>query len=69
MIQYFILTLIVATVGGLIGYKLRLPVGGMVGSMIAVIIFNVTTEKAVFYPDLQCASNIRWSHDWKPNWT
>jgi membrane AbrB-like protein len=58
MIQYFILTLIVATVGGLIGYKLRLPVGGMVGSMIAVIIFNVTTEKAVFYPDLRIALQI-----------
>ena len=58
MIQYFILTLIVATVGGLIGHKLRLPVGGMVGSMIAVIIFNVTTEKAVFYPDLRIALQI-----------
>lgn len=58
MIQYFILTLIVATVGGLIGHKLRLPVGGMVGSMVAVIIFNVITEKAVFYPDLRIALQI-----------
>lgn len=37
MIQYFLLTLAVAAAGGLIGYKLKLPVGGMVGSMIAVI--------------------------------
>jgi membrane AbrB-like protein len=58
MIQYFILTLIVATVGGLIGHKLKLPVGGMVGSMIAVIIFNLTTEKAVFYSELRIALQI-----------
>lgn len=58
MIQYFLLTLAVAAAGGLIGYKLKLPVGGMVGSMIAVIIFNVVTEKAVFYSELRIALQI-----------
>ena len=58
MIQYFLLTLAVAAAGGLIGYKLKLPVGGMVGSMIAVIIFNVATEKAVFYSELRIVLQI-----------
>lgn len=53
MILFFALTLLVAAAGGIIGYKLKLPVGGMVGSMVAVILLNLVTEKAVFYPELR----------------
>ena len=49
----FLLTLAIAAVGGIIGYKLKLPAGAMLGAMIAVIIFNISTEKAVFPSDLR----------------
>lgn len=50
---FFLLTLAVAAVGGLIAVKLKVPAGAMVGSMAAVIIFNVVTEKGFFYTDLR----------------
>jgi len=36
-----LITLLVGSVGGLIGYKLRLPAGALIGSMLAVGIFNL----------------------------
>lgn len=50
---FFLLTLAVAAVGGLVAVKLKVPAGAMVGSMAAVIIFNVLTEKGFFYTDLR----------------
>ncbi len=40
----FLLVLLVAAVGGIIGLKLKLPAGAMLGAMIAVAIFTVTTD-------------------------
>lgn len=41
-----LLTLIVAGMGGLIGIKLNIPAGAMIGSMVAVIVLNVSSGKA-----------------------
>lgn len=55
---YFLLTLAVAAVGGLVAMKIKVPAGAMVGSMAAVIIFNVLTEKGFFYTDLRTVLQI-----------
>lgn len=56
----FICTLAVATVGGLLARKFKLPAGAILGSMVAVIIFNLTTGYGVvpteFRPVLQTLS-------------
>lgn len=44
--MYLILTACVAILGGCIGLKLRIPAGAMIGSMIAVAVFNVAFEVA-----------------------
>ncbi len=50
---YFVITLLIAAAGGLIAVKLKVPAGGMVGSMVFVVIFNVLTDKGFFYGDLR----------------
>ena len=45
MIRIF-LTLLVGTIGGLTGYFLRLPAGVMIGSMLAVGVYNCLSFKA-----------------------
>ena len=48
---FYVATLIcVAVVGGVVGFKLRLPVGAMLGSMAAVIAFNVLVEPPIVMP-------------------
>lgn len=39
------LTLIVAGIGGLIGIRLKIPAGALIGSMISVAIFNILSDK------------------------
>lgn len=41
-----IITIIVAIFGGVIGIKFKIPVGSLIGSMIAVAIYNIVTSKA-----------------------
>lgn len=41
-----ILTICIAILGGCIGLKLRVPAGAMIGSMLAVAVFNVAFELA-----------------------
>ena len=50
---FFLLTMAIAAVGGVIGYKLKLPAGAMLGAMVATVIFNLITHHAVFYADLR----------------
>ncbi|WP_053954939.1 AbrB family transcriptional regulator [Inediibacterium massiliense] len=38
-------TLVIAVIGGLIGIKLKIPAGALVGAMIAVAIYNIYTGK------------------------
>lgn len=40
-------TLLAATAGGLLFYKLRVPAGALIGSMLAVAVYNLASDKAV----------------------
>lgn len=55
---FFVVTLVIALVFGLVGYRLKLPAGVMVGAMVGVILFNVLTGKAYFYTDLKVVLQI-----------
>ena len=50
---FFFITLAVACLGAVIAIKLKVPAGAMVGSMAAVIAFNLLTDKGFFYKDLK----------------
>ncbi len=39
-----LLTLAIGTIGGLVGYKLKIPAGAMIGSLLAVAVFNISFE-------------------------
>ena len=45
-----ILVLCVAIVGGFVGHKLKLPVGGMLGAMVAVVVFNFIAQPSFYLP-------------------
>ena len=47
----FLLTLCVATAGGLLLYKLKVPSGAMIGAMVAVVALNLLTTHAFIYDD------------------
>lgn len=46
MIEKTILTFAAAACGGLIGFKLKIPAGTLIGSLIAVSLFNIFTGNA-----------------------
>lgn len=46
----FLITLIFAALGGLLGHKLKLPVGGLVGAMMATIVFHLFFVPALDVP-------------------
>ena len=46
---WFILTIAVSTVLGLVLHRLKIPMGAMVGAMIAAAILNIFTSHGVFY--------------------
>jgi len=48
---FFALTIAIAAVGGFIGNKIKLPAGGMLGAMAAVIAFNLTVQPPIVVPD------------------
>ncbi len=48
----FIITIVIAFIGGLLARKLKLPAPGMVGSIILVVAYNLTVGKAFFFSDL-----------------
>lgn len=50
---WFLVTLLVGALGCTIARKLKIPSGALVGSMIAVIIFNLVTEKGFYYADFK----------------
>ncbi len=53
------MTLVVAAIGGLIGLKLRLPAGGMIGAMFAVGLYNLSGAAGAIMPlDLPAHSKL-----------
>lgn len=55
---FFLITVAVGAVGGLIAYKLKVPAGPMVGSMVFVVAFNLLTERGFFYGDIKVLLQI-----------
>lgn len=55
---FFLITVVVALVGGYIGYRLKIPAGAMVGAMVTTVAFNLITERAFFYDDLKIVMQI-----------
>ena len=45
--MFFFITLLIAILGGLLGIRLKLPAGAIVGSMFLVAIFSILTSKAI----------------------
>ena len=54
----FLTTLLVGSVGGLVGYHLPLPVGPLLGSMLAVGIYNCLGFKAFLPPQVRIGARI-----------
>lgn len=54
----FMLTMLVASIGGYVGKKLRIPAGVMVVSMVFVAVLNAGFGKAYFYDPLTSAIQI-----------
>jgi len=54
----FFLTICVAFLGAFLGLKLRIPAGTLVGSMLAVAVFNVVFEAAYMPSDLKVFTQI-----------
>ena len=46
---FFLLTLLIATLGGFLGKKLKFPAGLLVGAMVFVSAFNILSGKGEFY--------------------
>lgn len=46
--MWLVITILIGVTGGLIAIKLKVPAGAIIGSMLAVVIFNVFTGRAVF---------------------
>ncbi len=53
-----VLTIIVGFIGGLTALRFKVPAGAMVGSMIAIAVFNVTTGKAFMPQDVKVITQI-----------
>jgi len=52
-ILWLLVTLAIGAVGGIIGKKLRIPAGAMVGAMVLVVVFNFISSKAIFPTELR----------------
>lgn len=52
------MTLIIGAVGGLIALRFKIPAGAMVGSMLAVAIYNVITGQAFMPQDVRIITQI-----------
>lgn len=57
-LEKIIYTLIIAIIGGLIGMKLKIPAGALIGSMIFVAIFNICCEKGELPANFRVVAQI-----------
>ncbi|MDK2917508.1 MAG: hypothetical protein PWQ37_241 [Candidatus Petromonas sp.] len=53
-----IYTLLIAGLGGFLGIKLKIPAGAFVGAMVAVAIYNITTDKGVIPSNFKLMAQI-----------
>lgn len=53
MLSQFVLTALIALLGGILGLKAKIPAGAMFGSMLSVALFNLITGTAFFPSDLK----------------
>ncbi len=51
-------TLVIAMVGGILGIKLKIPAGALIGAMIAVAIYNINTGKGDIPPNFKLLAQI-----------
>jgi membrane AbrB-like protein len=56
--MWLVITIFIGIIGGLIGIKAKVPAGAIVGSLVAVIIFNLLTGKAVFPQEFKVITQI-----------
>ena len=57
-LEKIILTFVIASAGGLTGYKLGIPAGTFMGAMAAVALFNILTGNAVIPAQLKILAQI-----------
>ena len=55
---WFLLTAMIAIIGGYAALRLKVPAGALIGSMVAVTLFNLLFEKAVMPADMKLVSQI-----------
>ena len=58
MVTRFIMTLLVAAAGGIIGIKLKLPAGALFGAMVATAVYNLLTNKGFVPPQANIVLQI-----------
>ncbi len=56
--MYILLTLLVASIGGLIILKFKFPAGALIGALIAVSIYNIITFKAIMPLEIRVFTQI-----------
>ncbi|WP_051542066.1 AbrB family transcriptional regulator [Clostridium lundense] len=56
--EKIIYTLIIASIGGVLGIKLKIPAGALVGSMIAVAIYNIYGGKGAMPSNFKLGAQI-----------
>lgn len=56
--MWIIITILVGIIGGLTCVRLKMPAGAIIGSLIAVIIFNVSTDRAIFPEEFKMITQI-----------
>lgn len=56
--EKIIVTIIIGAIGGLIGVKLKIPAGAMIGSMLFVAVYNIYTAKGYIPPNFKILAQI-----------
>ncbi|AOT72192.1 AbrB family transcriptional regulator [Geosporobacter ferrireducens] len=52
------ITLIIASLGGLVGVKLKIPAGAMIGAMIFVAVYNIWSSKGFIPENFKIAAQV-----------
>ncbi len=56
--EKIIVTIMIGAIGGLIGVKLKIPAGAMIGSMLFVAVYNIYTAKGYIPPNFKILAQI-----------